>query len=271
MPCPYVRGAGGRRGDRLDPAWRFVPGGDHGGGHHEHVAERGHPPLVHAVVVGAELHLALARRYLHRVRRAVVGARLLRGARPHVADHACGCTGRPLVRARSTDQETKHARQGLVLFGITFFRVGEGHDQVRLLDPEHDLAALVRRRGHRVELPFPCSPSPSQENATSVSRAGCGCRGHGWRAWHGNAWRRHSPSGIATNNSSPLASAARDLAWLKSKSRSSCDDRAEPAWSPLSLWPCPPPPPLLLRRPLSVAAPRSAVTCPAKQVTYGNS
>ena len=92
-----------------------------------------------------------------------------------------------------------------------------------------------------------------------------------WGAWHGNGGGRHSPSGIATNSSSPLASAARDLAWLKSKSRSSCDDRAEPAWSPLSLWPCPPPPPLLLRRPLSVAAPRSAVTCPAKQVTYGNS
>jgi len=74
---------------------RLVPGGDgDGGGHHEHVAQRRDPPLVHAVVVRAELHLALVRGDLHRVRRALVGARLLRGARPHVADHACGCVSR---------------------------------------------------------------------------------------------------------------------------------------------------------------------------------
>jgi hypothetical protein len=71
-----------------------------GGGHDEHVAQRSDPPLVDGVVVGAQLHLALARGHLHRVRRAFVVARLLRRARLHVPHDACGVrTGRPLINS----------------------------------------------------------------------------------------------------------------------------------------------------------------------------
>ncbi|GJN27155.1 hypothetical protein PR202_gb15151 [Eleusine coracana subsp. coracana] len=138
------------------PARRLEPGGD-GGGHDEHVAERGDPPLVYGVVVGAELHLALARRHLHQVRRAVVVARLLRRARLHVLHDACKQEAGQLGLA-PCGEENRGGRDDRS-FGccgmLTFFGVREGHDQVRLLDPEYDLAALVRRRGHRVQLPFP--------------------------------------------------------------------------------------------------------------------
>ncbi|BAS89906.1 Os04g0498101, partial [Oryza sativa Japonica Group] len=60
------------------------------------------------------------------VRRVLVAARLLRRARLHVVDHTCS---------------------------IVFTQ--ERHDQVHLLDPHDHLAALARRRGHRVQLPLP--------------------------------------------------------------------------------------------------------------------
>lgn len=144
-----------------------MPGGDgDGGGHDEHVAQRGDPPLVHAVVVPAELHLALVRGDLHQVRGALVGARLLRGARPHVADHACGCARQQVAAGQFSLSEEENKleetgnnetidRAGRCRF-LTLFCVGEGHDEVRLLDPQHDLAALVRRRRHCVKLPLPC-------------------------------------------------------------------------------------------------------------------
>ena len=104
---------------------RLVPGGDgdgDGGGHDEHVAQRRDPPLVHAVVVRAELHLALVRGDLHRVRRALVVARLLRGARPHVADHACARVRGQVaagsvqsVRGRRQEETGKVDRAGSLL------------------------------------------------------------------------------------------------------------------------------------------------------------
>jgi hypothetical protein len=54
--------------------------------------------------------------------------------------------------------------------------VGESHDQVRLLDPENDLAALIRRRGHRMQLPLSCD----RRDTCSVFRM------HATRLWYGH-------------------------------------------------------------------------------------
>lgn len=123
-----------------------------GGGRREHVGQRRDPPLVHAVVVGAELHLALARRDLDRVRRVLVAARLLRRARLHVVDHTCSIVFTQGQKMNGNGSRTVDLR---VRF-LTLFGVGERHDQVHLLDPHDHLAALARRRGHRVQLPLPC-------------------------------------------------------------------------------------------------------------------
>jgi hypothetical protein len=115
---PLLRGKS-RTGGSV-PARRLVPGGDgDGGGHHEHVAQRRNPPLVDAVVVRAELHLALVRGDLHWVCRALVGARLLRGARLHVVDHACGCVSRCLVSSISPRKKTNKRRQGTRRFAAS--------------------------------------------------------------------------------------------------------------------------------------------------------
>jgi hypothetical protein len=141
------------------------------------VAQRSDPPLVHPVVVRAELHLALVRGDLHRVCRALVVARLLRAARPHVADHTCGRVSEQVavwsVGSVREENKRRHAtsqrddRAGL----LTFFCVGEGghDDEARLLDPQHDLAALVRRRRHRVELPLPCRAACQQREPFSFA------------------------------------------------------------------------------------------------------
>jgi hypothetical protein len=60
--------------------------------------------------------------------------------------------------------------------GLTFFRVGESHDQVRLLDPEDDLAVLVRRRGHRMQLPLSCNTTRRVFSFPHACNCGMGTR-----------------------------------------------------------------------------------------------